>query len=542
MKYTLTLLDTIGIQRYIFASNRLRENIGASELVERSIKRWAYELLPSPNNVKDPVTGELDPNLFIDRDNLAAEVIYAGGGNTAILFSSREEAKGFVQKLSLKILTEAPGLQFAAVHLSIDYSKDPLAEKVRKALKKLGKVKRNRPVSIPALGLSVTAECQSTGLPAAGMDPWPMKGEPDRLVSSEVAAKVLAAKEANERLQRELIPSDLKDKYAIPHDFDDLARVRGESSYLAVVHADGNSMGQRVKKLAERFQEPGQNRDYINAMRKFSEFIGKASKEALQACIRFIDQHVDRDPKDPSRYILADSLVLEQRGDDRRPYLPFRPLVFGGDDVTFVCNGQIGLALAVKYLETFEQRKLSDEENVYACAGITVVKLHYPFSRAYALSEELCQNAKKWVRAWTKNQDANLSALDWHFSTTGLSGDLEFIRKCEYTVRDGDLYLRPLRLHEDPSDPRSWPVVKELLTQFSGEEWAERRNKVKRLREVLREGPEEVKKFVAAYGELPDCAAAGFPASALESGWADRRCIYFDAIEAMDYVLLLDKL
>ena len=32
-KYTLTVLDTSQIQRYVFSSNRLKENIGASELV-----------------------------------------------------------------------------------------------------------------------------------------------------------------------------------------------------------------------------------------------------------------------------------------------------------------------------------------------------------------------------------------------------------------------------------------------------------------------------------------------------------------------------
>lgn len=35
-RLTLTMLDTSGIQSYIFNSNRLQENIGASELVYRA--------------------------------------------------------------------------------------------------------------------------------------------------------------------------------------------------------------------------------------------------------------------------------------------------------------------------------------------------------------------------------------------------------------------------------------------------------------------------------------------------------------------------
>ena len=37
-----------------------------------------------------------------------------------------------------------------------------------------------------------------------------------------------------------------------------------------------------------------------------------------------------------------------------RPIFPLRPIVFGGDDLTFVCHGRIGLALAARYLQYFE--------------------------------------------------------------------------------------------------------------------------------------------------------------------------------------------
>jgi len=41
--YTLTFLDTVGIQNYVFGSNVLRENIGASELVRRATRLWPFE-------------------------------------------------------------------------------------------------------------------------------------------------------------------------------------------------------------------------------------------------------------------------------------------------------------------------------------------------------------------------------------------------------------------------------------------------------------------------------------------------------------------
>ena len=56
-KYTLTMLDTTGIQRYIFNSNRLQENIGASELVYRTTTLWAFaslEKLGFSHNIQNP--------------------------------------------------------------------------------------------------------------------------------------------------------------------------------------------------------------------------------------------------------------------------------------------------------------------------------------------------------------------------------------------------------------------------------------------------------------------------------------------------------
>ena len=63
--------------------------------------------------------------------------------------------------------------------------------------------------------------------------------------------------------------------------------------------------------------------------------------------------------------------------------------------------------------------------DLYACAGIAVVKTHYPFARAYELSQSLTESAKSYAR---EEADGNLSALDWHFAAGGLLGKLKKTR------------------------------------------------------------------------------------------------------------------
>ena len=45
----------------------------------------------------------------------------------------------------------------------------------------------------------------------------------------------------------------------IPKDFDDLGRTRDEASYIAVVHTDGNGMGERIKQN----RQGNDNREYF---------------------------------------------------------------------------------------------------------------------------------------------------------------------------------------------------------------------------------------------------------------------------------------
>lgn len=524
--YTLTVLDTPGIQRYIFGSNRLRENIGASELVRCASSLWPLEILhqTGASNIRDPVNCDFDDDKHIEDGQLTAEVVYVGGGNTVVLFRDRAQAVQFVNRLSRKLLEEAPGLDLAVAHVSVNLKEDHLGQKVNKAMQQLAQNRRTRRPSVPLLGLGVTAACQSTGLVATttNAEHGKPEGEETYPISSEVAAKLEMVDEAKSRLHN-LLPEIQDAGYDIPSDFDDFGRSEGEMSYIAVVHADGNGMGQFFREIARKHLD---SREYIQKVRAASWGVTNASQEALRRIGEVLLGAVEFDDKaQPS----IRGVVSIQ--DDK---LPFRPIVFGGDDLTFVCDGRLGLTLAARYLQAFEEKTRKVDLNLHACAGVAVVKVHYPFARAYQLSEALAGSAKRYVR---DNPPDDFSALDWHFAAGGLLGSLDEIRTREYQVSEGMLAMRPLRLQEQRPEWRTWPRFIHVVEEFT-EGWADRRNKVIALREALREGTGAVQRFLTAYGEkLPilDKSVSNLQ----ETGWSGHICGYFDAIEALDFYVPL---
>ena len=165
---TVTMLETSGIQHYIFNSNRLQENIGASELVHRATTLWAFNALDGlKHNIQ--LVGDHHweyTNQQFEKDNLDAEVIYAGGGNTFILFRDEEQARQTTGRLTRRILKEAPGLTVVAQHIPFEWGTDDLRKKREELLQNLAAHKQARQPSVPLLGLGVSAVCQSTGLPA----------------------------------------------------------------------------------------------------------------------------------------------------------------------------------------------------------------------------------------------------------------------------------------------------------------------------------------------------------------------------------------
>ncbi|KKD34771.1 MAG: hypothetical protein WAN66_03050 [Limnoraphis robusta] len=534
--YTATVIDTMGIQKYIFGSNRLRENIGASHLVKLATTKWVEDCLKKIGHVHIPnkEQNELQPKIHKD-SSLVAELVYGGGGNTVIVFINEEKAKEFTRHLTRKILEDAPGLNVVIAHQDFGWETQLLSKIIDdKLIKEKLDAKKRKPISsVPLLGLGVTATCNSTGLVAVEDtdDKYGIQKGEGYLASREIVAKLKAAETANEELEKLL---SLKGTYKVARDVDDMGRSEGESSYVAIVHADGNKMGQRFEEYAKSSCNPcssisEKNENYIVAMRDMSWSVDRAGKQTLEEVGKFLKNAIERK-------------VVSIKDN----YFPFRPIVYGGDDIIFVCDGRLGISLAVEFLKGFEEntKNLPDEKGkvVTTCAGIAIVKTHYPFARAYELCEALCGNAKRFLRKETEDySDRKLmfSAIDWHIAASGVLGTISEVREREYL--GGKLTARPMRSHEYAGSWLMWEDMAKVIQEFKeGEAWKDKQNKVINLRQVLREGDKATEQFLIACGDkLPEFPRAD--SRLKQQGWLNDKCYYFDAIETMKFHIPLGE-
>jgi len=534
--YTLLMLEAIGIQEYIFGSNDLGQNIGASENVARATGEWIFETLDelalthnvSKNGNHYEVNAETGQYSITDQSVLAqqvqAEIVYAGVGNALVLFADATMATRLSERLTRRILLDAPGLQVVTAQHTARET-DVLSAVVADLRRALAKRKADPVPVTPLGGLGVTAACAYTGLPAVGRD------DEGQLISAVVRGKLNGRAPGEKRLER-ILPRVKQAGLEFVYDFDQFGK-KGESSYIAVIHTDGNGMGKRIENISQAYNRPEQNAQFIRALREWSRTVSTATTRALQTTVDAL--LFAADSKEVGKSVFTP--------DESR--LRFRPIVFGGDDVTFVCEGRLGLSSAAKYLAELHKQILADKNPFYARAGVAVVKTHFPFSRAYDLATALGASAKRYIakRQEPPHNEPDATALDWHFAVSGLVLDLNQIRAREYTVPAGSLLMRPLRINDPDRDPaHAWTTFTRLVKTFQEDkDWAGRRNQIKSLREALRAGSAATEQFLRAHELKPlpeiDPSRPDFQ----KQGWHGGECGYFDAIEAMDFFVALEE-
>lgn len=389
------LFEARGIQRFLFASGKLRDMLGGSELLD---------YLCADGGLLDQTLRAL--NLNPAQPRRAGAALY-------LVFNREAEAQRFRAAWRLACAQWLPGVEQI----------DALAEGVsaRDAIKQgltLLREARNqlaadlpRPGPMversPRTGLAAIARTKGESLDAATYQ----QRHFERPANSQTLAKRFLDEEG----------------YLWPVNFEENSRPEqrfplGDRSLVGLLHADGNGLGELLRVLNDACKN-ADDATYIKLYRCFSDGLTEATQKAAQ---------------DAARAILLPNACEN--------VLPARPLVLGGDDLTILLRADLALPYARVFLTAFEEHSKKSLQALFhafkdaglgeqatllpthltACAGICFMKCSQPFKTGHDLAEGLCKRAKKESRLARKNSSAPMPAtLAFHKVQEALLEDAE---------------------------------------------------------------------------------------------------------------------
>lgn len=449
---TAILFDTMSIQQYVFGSNKLKDNLGASYIVEH-----IYDYLKEKSNA-NPTD---------------LEIGYIGGGNALVYTISETKAKEIIKDYTTHLLHSFPGISLA-VAINSDFKN----ENYPSAIKELfGMLAENKGKYLPINTISshgITDTCRFSSLTVEKIEIYPVN-KVELMSSSTVTKRIFEEKARLD--EKELLKEQVLKNYSFPDELDDLGQLKGEDSHIAVVHVDGNGFGKVFRDL----KNVNDTRDLSN---KVKNVVQEAFVDALKAYVNI--------------EVSLESII--ERKSFLNNILPIRPIILGGDDVTFVCHGKLGIWFAEKYMESFKHNTFTDskgvEQKFSSCAGVAIVKTKYPFYRAYELAEKLCESAKSARKMYMEgnNIEDGGNWIDFQLAYSGLGNTLEEVRKLQFYNIKGDkpLYKRPFCI-----DPIDGQITIEELKEFAATlKDVLPNSKIKDLREILTRDKDSQKVFI----------------------------------------------
>ena len=328
------------IQEYIYATNKLQEIIGASEIIDSLGQKFNDK-----QESKGAIFGVFDE---LRANGLVEQILLNAAGNFRAIVDGEENLKKIVRDLPKKIMQNAYGItisQAVAPYNGNDY------ETASKELEQKLKTQRNRP-SIPLdMSINFMALAPKTARSIAKFD------DDDALDISSVQKR-----EAHGRWFK---------KHPGAKELKEFSQISNKKNKLAVIHADGNGLGVLVKNLTDEVKNTGK----LDVIANFSKALDNATKDAYENAIAKTEEVFGKEN------------------------LKIKALILSGDDMTAVCYADIALEFTKNFIEKFEKetdKKKSDiKEKLTMCAGIAYCNEKFPFHYAVALAEELCGAAKK---------------------------------------------------------------------------------------------------------------------------------------------------
>ena len=443
-----------GIQSFIFQTNRLKEIVGASELIEQICTSKFRDIVGA--NYSEYEEG-----------NGYGAILHAAG-NIKYVFNDEAECERIV-RIFPKIISEfAPGITIsqAVVVMEEEYATFPIA--VNELERRL-RIQRNRPTRSATLGMMGIERSRQTGLP--GIEKI-SKHDNTIVIDAATKAKLKMLKQAEYELSKSLCNKAFGLKLIKSEQVAyDIEKITCNNDWIAIVHADGNGLGQIVQAIGK---DP-------NRFHEFSASLDKATKAAAVTAYNAVKCYFNESE-----------------------FIPIRPVVLSGDDFTVICQAEIALDYVGAFISAFEDEtnKLNLKglsfDHLTACAGVAFIKSSFPFYYGYELAEALCSSAKKDAKKDLNDGELPKSCLMFHKVQDSFTENWDDIVKRELTPQEnisfefGPYYIKEVK------DERRW-LLKDLIQaskQLGSKEGNAVKSHLRKWMSLLHDNPEMAKQHL----------------------------------------------
>ena len=436
-KQSAYLFECKGIQRYVFGSGRLRQVVGASDLVA-GIAR---------SDCKDDIA-----KVFQATGIGSPDMSRRAGASFCAHADDKGKLEDFRRLWRLVTGIRYPGLEFSDVEPA---TAGTALEASRLSYSRLTALRENSAAFLPPTGHPFLEANPRTGMVAvarADNEFLDAVGAPADRRSRELAGS--ADDEEPDRLAADFLPralphaktQDDSPPFRFPRHFDTRDATASNPAFpfpgrdrrIGVVHADLSGLGQVFQSLMESAKGSD---EIFTVATGIEEAIVAAARSAFDEVLK----EKAADPAEcPKRWghLIGEKDEKAARSHPMR-IVPARPVLLGGDDITIIVRADLAIAYAEHFLLEVEnntksrfcelKQKFPDlPERLSACAGICIVSAGHPFTAAARLAEGLCDSAK--AQAKVSGYAPYPSYLDFAVVTSTIGESLPSWRSREQTI------------------------------------------------------------------------------------------------------------
>ncbi|WP_298943930.1 hypothetical protein [uncultured Psychromonas sp.] len=500
------LFEAKSIQQYLFRSGKLKDVIAASERLDNLIDSKEGSTL---NQVL--INAGLDSDLLAldsSKNNESSIHFLRCKGGAFYCYCQSEMPLMTLRSLwTLTLQQLFPSLEFtdALTHA------DNLSAALDLAHQQLATDRNNPTLKFP-FASAISARYQRSGKVAVPLSKLAFQASMNENsvdLDTEHHRQAYKALEMKNKaaLQDRFTPPALRGEVSYPVDIEKEFQTHSDAKAtnlvatrdIALIHIDGNGLGILLMGLKNALKRTD-DIVYQHAFRQFSDALNKATIEAAQKATQWI----------------ADNATYTLKGEGNKKYLPMRPIVLGGDDVTLLCRADLALTFSKIFCDEFkvasekalapiyEQHLKASGMKPYltASGGILYNKAGHPFISSLSLVEDLCGHAKKLTKSITKSDsEVGPAALAFYRISNAISSSFDqafeqsqvfaldnnkhiTMGKSAYFVEE--IYVNNLKRLDDISknkamSPAKWRQMATLLSQGDLDEAEAMFNRVKSL-------------------------------------------------------------